>query len=115
MRFEEFHPQLEQMVTTIANEYGAKGRRYGADSDDFRQEFAVWLLTNEEFVGRLLEMNHAEGVAYVDRTLRSEGRAYLRSLGAQVGERDPWHGRHAVSNAAARAHQSQSYNDGGPE
>jgi RNA polymerase sigma factor (sigma-70 family) len=221
MKFEEFHPQLEEMVITIASEYGAKGRRYGADHEDFRQEFMVWLLAHQKGVGQRMALNPDDAMNYVGKSLRNRGKDHLRALRAQSGRdvddaylytrdevkallpiafepdhwhefprsvseaewvasltdvqkaydtlaledrdllamfhregwtnkmmaqaagisealmsylhnraltrllkllgnpeidvRNPWHGRRAVSNAAARARQSQTYTSGGPE
>jgi hypothetical protein len=45
--FEALWIEHEPIVQTVAHEYGNKGHRYGADTDDFRQEFIAWMLDNE--------------------------------------------------------------------
>lgn len=78
-------PELEAMVLTIASEYGTKGRRYGADHEDFRQEFMCWLLAHKKGVGQRLEANPEEGLKYVGKSLRNQGKDHLRALRSQSG------------------------------
>jgi len=85
VNFKEFHPQMQEMVSIIASEYGAKGRRYGADSEDFRQEFAVWLLAHQKNVGQRMAADPSEGMNYVGKSLRNHGKDHLRALRAQTG------------------------------
>lgn len=85
MRFEEVCTQMEEMVTTIASEYGAKGRRYGADHEDFRQEFMVWLLAHQKDVGQRMTLDQEGALNYVGKSLRNKGKDHLRALRAQSG------------------------------
>jgi RNA polymerase sigma factor (sigma-70 family) len=85
VRFEEVCSQLEEMVTTIASEYGAKGRRYGADHEDFRQEFMVWLVAHQKDVGARMTLDQEGALNYVGKSLRNKGKDHLRALRAQSG------------------------------
>lgn len=88
MTFEDFYPELESMVETIAFEYGGKGRRYGADNSDFRQEFIVWLLEHEKWVSQLMSETDpdtkAGHIKYLAKCLRNEAADYMRDIRNQA-------------------------------
>lgn len=85
MAFEQFYPELESIIEGLAFEFGGKGRHYGADNSDFKQEFIVWLLEHEEKVQGWIEEHEPEGVVkLVARSLRNEGSDYLLDIKAQA-------------------------------
>lgn len=86
MKFETFYPSLEPMVSAIASEFGRKGHRYGAEADDFKQEFVCWLLDHEELVAEWMdpEVDERESSKFLGKCLRNEARDYLTDIKAQA-------------------------------
>jgi hypothetical protein len=85
--FEALWIEHEPIVQTVAHEYGNKGHRYGADTDDFRQEFIAWMLDNEGMLAdRRAEIEDPDEFGkFLARCLRNEGDDYLVDIRDQAG------------------------------
>jgi len=85
--FEALWVEYEPIVHTVAYEYGNKGHRFGADTEDFRQEFIAWMLDNEDWLaGKREEIEDPEEFGkFLARCLRNEGADYMVDIRDQAG------------------------------
>lgn len=88
--FETYYSEYATVITQISWEYGAKGRRWGADHDDFHQEMVLWMLDN---VGKM----NARAAEFADpdrfrrwlaKTLRNTCTDFIAKMADQAGASD---------------------------
>lgn len=84
MTFRDLYDRYQNLVAAIANEYGRKGYTFGADSNDFGQEFYLWIVANQERLAeKFEELGEERFEKYLARCLRNEGKDYLVDIKAQ--------------------------------
>lgn len=86
---EEFS-EFEPVVAGIAQEYGRKYHRYGADAEDFRQELWLWLHANtDKLLAKRDEWDDDDRFTkYLARCARNECHDYGIDIRAQAGGQD---------------------------
>jgi DNA-directed RNA polymerase specialized sigma24 family protein len=87
LTYEDFATEYQPIVDGIAYEFGAKGHRYGADHDDFRQECQVWMWKNlSKMNAKRAEIDDPEKFGrWLARVLRNESMDYLVDIKDQAG------------------------------
>lgn len=87
--FESLWVEYGPIVDGVAAEYGNKGRRHGAEADDFRQEFVCWMLDKERdgWLGKKHDEieDPDEFGRFLAQCLRHEGDDYLVDIRDQAG------------------------------
>lgn len=84
--FEALWGQFHPVVEGVAAEYARSYRRWGADAEDFRQEFVLWMLDHEaELAESLRELGPEQFEKYLARCLRNEGNDYGVDIRDQAG------------------------------
>jgi DNA-directed RNA polymerase specialized sigma24 family protein len=101
--FEVLWAEYEPLVQSLAYEFGAKGHRWGAEHDDFRQEFVCWMLREEPKLKRKrAEITDADQFGkWLARCLRNEGNDYLVDIRDGAGGQ-PRHGAYWYSEAEVK-------------
>lgn len=85
MNFETLWETLEPTAISVANRYGSKCARYGADREDFLQELTVWVFQNMELLTTKAEEigDDAQFIRWVARAFDNEARDYRRDIKSQ--------------------------------
>ena len=93
LSFEALWSEFEPIVQSVSYEFGAKGHRYGAEHDDFRQEFVCWMLDNEKKLSAKHEQigDPDKFGRYLAGCLRNQGLDYLVDIRDAAGGQ-PRHG-----------------------
>lgn len=88
--FEEAWAEYGPVIAGIANEYGRKAHDWGAEADDFSQEFAAWMLDNEHKLSDKHDeiADDEEFGRYLARCLRGQASDYSLDIRAQAGGQD---------------------------
>lgn len=92
LTFEDYWTEYEPVVQNLAYEFGAKGHRYGADHDDFRQEMVVWMLERKNLDKLNRKREEIEDPdrfgRWLAKVLRGEMNDYLVDIRGQNGGQD---------------------------
>lgn len=85
--FETLYSEYEPIIHSTAYEFGAKGKRYTADHDDFRQECIAWMLQKEKWLSRKRsEFDDPDAFGrYLAKCLRNTCRNQLLKMRESVG------------------------------
>lgn len=88
--FEDHYQEYESMLGSISWEYGAKGQRWGADHDDFRQEMTLWMLDNTgKMNARAADFEDPDRFKrWVAKSLRNTCIDHLAKIAGQAGAND---------------------------
>lgn len=90
LAFEAHYAEHENVISQIAREFGGKGRRWGADHEDFQQEQILWMLDNVD------KMNEATAQfadpdrfkRWLAKSLRNVCTDHLAKMADQAGAND---------------------------
>lgn len=83
--FTTLYLEYKSVVDSVANEYGRKFYRYGADREDFSSEFVAWMIEHQDKLERFIEDHGPEKFpSYLARCLRNEGSDYGIDIKAQA-------------------------------
>lgn len=87
LTYDDYFVEYGAIVNQVAYEYGAKGHRWGADHDDFRQEAKLWMWQNIDRMNRKrAELEDPDKFGrWLAKTLRNEAHDYLVDIRDQSG------------------------------
>ena len=69
----------------VANRFASRGRKYGAEGDDFYQEFWLWSAGKSDLIAEKAEELDERGFErFIGRCLENEARDYLRDIKSQA-------------------------------
>lgn len=90
MTFDSLYQEHENLLSQLAGEFGAKGHRWGADSDDFHQEMLLWVFANlSKLNTKAKEMEDEERFRrWLGKTLRNRCTDHLAKMADQAGAND---------------------------
>lgn len=76
--FESLWTEYQPIIAGVAYEHGGRNHRYGASHEDFSQEFALWMMDNEDFLAEKREeiTDPDEFGRFLARCLHNEGADY---------------------------------------
>lgn len=90
MTYETIASEFGPVIAACAADYGRKYHRYGAETDDFLQEFQTWCWENEALLDEKREEFDDDDrfTRWLARCLRNQGLDYGVDIRAQAGQQD---------------------------
>ena len=90
MNFDEFYAEHQNVLTQVSYEFGAKGRRWGADHEDFAQEMSLFIFNNLSKLGaKATELEDPDRFTrWLAKTLRNKCTDHLAKMADQAGASD---------------------------
>lgn len=88
--FEDIQAQYQPVIDSVAFQWGGKAHHWGAEAGDFRQEFYMYLLDNEEYLSTKYEEidNPDQFGRWLGKVLQGEAADYFLDIRAQGGGQD---------------------------